>query len=522
MKTRLAPFAAFALGAGLAIAGCGDTSGHLGTTSFLKVSITGGDPGARDRLLPLTFDKSAPITIKVEAFKADGQIDTAYNGFIRITVKPGTVVNLTGPGTNGRNVPLHAGVVDGIGVSVAGSFGPTRIWAEDIGYTPVDPKRAQPPACANGIDDNGNGNVDFPAEAGCAFANDDTEDAGSYASGAGPVLHFTSPRIADVRGVAQGGAATAFPHQQVSIDTGWNSDKRSFDHSVVVTRIASDGFYATDIDDPRGYGSIFAFNFSAPPQMRICDRMKAYGGTAADFFGFTEMGFPTWELEEWDPIKRPCLVPEPHVFTSQELGRDDKAAYVTTTALTKTIAAMVRVMNDPANNVDVHIGKHLGPNFPDKPGLVPTENATNCDFNHDGKIDFNTDPEKSCSANCAADLECSEYSNFLSQSSFVLVVAAPDPVTGKPTSCQGGPGTCIRGSIQANGSASALFDPVASRGQPMHSFTGTLRYFSGGTQYTIEARCEDDIVMKMEDPIIDSGRACVHARTTSDNSSASN
>jgi hypothetical protein len=517
MKNRLAPLAGFSIGAAFAIAGCGDMYGHLGTTSFLKVAITAGDTGTRDRLLPLTFDQSAPITIRVQATRADGSIDTAYNGFVRISVKPGTVVDLNGDGTDGRNVLLHGGVAEGVGVSVAGSFGPTYIWAEDIGYVPADPKRTPPPACSNGIDDNNNGDIDFPAERGCAFANDDTEDLGGYASGASPPIYFTSPRIADMRGVAQGGAATAFPHQQVTIDTGWNADKLAFDHSVIITRIASDGFYATDIDDPRGYSSVFAYNFSAPPQMRVCDRMKSFGGTASDFFGFTEMGFPTWELEEWDPLKRPCLVPTPHLFTAQELGRDDKAAYVTTTALTKNIAAMVRVMNNPdpspSKNVDVHIGKHFGPDFPDvKGGLIPTDNATNCDFNHDGKIDFNTDPEKTCSANCAADLECSEYSNFLSQSAFVIYVAGGDPVTG----------SLITGSIQANGSASAQFDPVANRGKPIHSFTGTLRYFSGGTQYTIEARCEDDIVLDQNAPIIDTGRACVHARTSSDNSSASN
>ncbi len=512
MKTRLAPLLASAFGAALAIAGCGDTYGHLGTTSYLQVAITGGDPGARDRLLPLTFDQSAPITIKVTATRGDGQIDTSYNGYVRISVKPGTVVNLAGPGTDGRNVLLHGGVVDGIGVSVAGSFGPTHIWAEDIGYTPADPKRTPPPLCSNGADDNNNGVVDFPADPGCAFANDDTEDLGTYASGASSTLYFTSPRIADVRGVAQGGAATSFPHQQVTVDSGWDSEKREFSHSIVITRIASDGFYATDIDDTRGYSSIFAYNFTAPPQMRVCDRMKSYGGTAADFFGFTEMGFPTWELEEWNPLKRPCLVPEPHVFTSQELGRDDKAAYVTTTALTKNIAGMVRMTNDPLKGVDVHIGKHFGPNYPDPATLAMTDDATNCDFNRDGKVDFNTDPEKTCANNCTYDLECTEYSNFLSRSAFTLFISAPDPITGSP----------ITGTIQGNASSSAQFDPVANRGKSIHSFTGTLRYFSGGTQYTIEARCEDDIVIDQNTPPIDSGRACVHARTSSDNSSASN
>jgi hypothetical protein len=47
----------------------------------------------------------------------------------------------------------------------------------------------------------------------------------------------------------------------------------------------------------------------------------------------------------------------------------------------------------------------------------PDLNATNCDLNKDGKIDFSGDnPEARCSAACTADAECTEYSNFASRS----------------------------------------------------------------------------------------------------------
>jgi hypothetical protein len=76
--------------------------------------------------------------------------------------------------------------------------------------------------------------------------------------------------------------------------------------------------------------------------------------------------------------------------------------------------------------------------------------------------------------------------------------------------------------MQVNASSSPGFDPVVSRGKMLGSFTGTLRYFSGGQQFTIEARCSDDIV---EDPMaqpLPSSKACVRPRADLDNNEGSN
>jgi hypothetical protein len=515
-------------------AGCTDSFGRMGTTSRLVVAFEPNqDVGSKSAPLPLTFDRSQPIAVDITAYRIDGSVDTSYNGYVRISVKPGSVVNVTGRDVGGRNVLMRDGVATGVGVSVAGSFGETHIWAEDVGYAPADPSRAPPPQCADGIDNDGDALVDYPTDPGCAFANDDTEDPGTFAAGATPTLWFTVPRVADVRGVAGGGTATSFPHQQVSIDTGYHptvEDPTHHDWSLVVTRVSTDGFYVTDICDsdaidpdtraarcppatPRGYASVFAYNFSTPPLMRLCDRLRQLSGTASDFYGFTEMGFPTWELEEWDPRARPCLIPEPHAFTIRELQRSDTGTYLSTAALVAQIAALVRVESDPANGVDVHVSKHFGPGYPAKDAdYAPGEQATNCDLNKDGKVDFSADPERACAAACESDVECTEYSNFLSQGSFNLVMLTKEANTG----------SYVAGSIEANGRSSAQFDPIALRGKPVRAFTGTLRYFSGGTQYTIEARCADDIVVDQSAAPLPSDRACVRPRTISDNNSASN
>jgi hypothetical protein len=506
----------FVLAAAILGAACTDSFPNYAATGRFLVE-TSGAGGSRAMPLPLSFDASMPVTVKVTALLADGSLDTSFNGFVRLSVKPGTVSSVTGDGIDGRNVKLTAGVSAPVAVRFAGAYGPAHLWAEDVGYVPVDPTRTPPPQCSDGLDNDGDGLIDFPADPGCAFANDDTEEGGTYVAAASPAIYFALPRIADVRGVVNGGAATSFPHDQVQIDCGYRPDTATFAFDTVVTRISSDGFYATDLGDTRGFTSVFAFNFSTPPQMRVCDRLRGYAGTAADFFGFTEIGYPTWDLEEWDPTVRKCLVPPPYPFKPDDLPVPPQ----TTTFLLDKVASLVRVASD--GTAQVHVSKHFGPGYPAAPDFVPTDDASDCDYNKDGKVDFGHDPEKTCANNCDADPDCTEFSNFLQHNAFRLVIAA---------SGAGG----STGAILADGSTSAQFDPLALKGKPVRAFTGTMRYFNGGNQFTIEARCEDDIVVDMsaapipsdEDydktntPLDQRRYACVHARTILDNSSASN
>lgn len=483
-------------------AGCSDGFGDLRATEGIVVKVTQGDRGGKEskKRLPITLNDPKNFVLTIEAHRPDGGIDTSFNGAVRIAVKPGTVVAVDGPGTEGRNVKLTNGVAEKVTVGIVGSYGDTHILVDDVGYAAIDPTRTPAPSCADGRDNDGDHLIDYPADPGCAFANDDSEEGGTFAGGASPTIFFALPRIADVRGVSQGGAATAFPHEQIALDTGYDPDRNLFEHSVVVTRIAPDGFYLTDIDDPRGYSSVFAFNFSAPPHLSVCDRVTTMTGTASDFFGFTELGFPTWSTEEYDPKHRACLVPEPFVFTPAGLA--DIGTKL------KNQSALVRVITQ--DKMSVHVGSHFGKNFPDK-DLKLTEDATNCDFNKDGKVDFNADPEKTCAANCAADLECTEYSNYAAQSSYRLVVELANDTGGKTS-----------GTIQVDSSATARVDPLALRGKPIKSFTGTLRYFSGGAQFTIEARCEDDIIVDLKAQPLPADKACVLPRTHSDTNAGSN
>ncbi len=487
----------------LGLVACQGDFSHTGAGKRLTITMASGtNVGSKERLLGVSVARPTPFTVRIEAQEPDGAIDASFHGFVRVSSHPGTVES------QARNVQLHAGVADGVVVPVLGAFGQAHVWAEDLGYEPAEPTRSPRPQCSDGIDNNGNGLVDYPADPGCYAPNDDTEDLGTYASGVSETLFFELPRIQYVRGYDPAddgnGNATYFPNEQIQIDTGWRGGA-TYAFSTVVIRVSSTGFFAqdlqTDLSPAPGFGGIYAYNFSTPPLMRVCDRVQVLSGTSSDFYGYTELNYPTWQLEYWDTTKRPCMVPEPTVLGVAEL--EDLAR------LWQLESTLVRVQT--AGNVTVHVAAHFGPqDVPLRNGAyTPGPNASNCDFDHNGKINYADPKEGPCASACngtttaaPTDPECSEYSAFASQGDFMLLVA--DSATMAQTR------------IQANGSAANGFNPVSARGANVGAFSGTVAYFSGGSQFTIQARCEDDIVMSVGAPPLSSDVACVHPRTSID------
>jgi hypothetical protein len=491
----------------------------------LTIELKGQDDanivGTRLRPLALSVDAPQSFRIVVRAVDANGNPDATFNRYVRIAAKPGAIERLESPDSEGRNLKLTNGESPETAVKLTNAYGTTFIVADDLGYVPADPLAQPAPACSNGLDDDGDGRIDYPADEGCAFANDDNETGGTYAQGASAPIYYQLPRIADVRGLkcldpsntatCSGAGKTPYPKEQILLDTGYHDKadgSRSFDFDMVVTRISSDGFYATDTKDNRGgFNSVFSFNFNAPPRMRVCDRLKTFAGTATEFFGLTQISYPTWTLEEWDPQKRPCLVPEPQVLGPLDVPGDRGTGKVSVPPeLLSRSASLVRVLTD--GGVTVRVTPKFGPgNMPEQGGVfVPSPDATNCDLNNDGRIEFGRlptgelTPENRCSDACALDAECTEYSNFAGRSTFRLTISDGN----------------VSGAIQADATASAEFKPLERKGQPLKAFTGTLHFFSGGSQYTIEARCKDDIVVDLNATPLPSDKACVFPRTVLD------
>ena len=612
----------------------------------LKLTITEsalllGTPTDR---LPISFTTPRSFTVRVEADDENGALDKSFQGFVRFSLEPGSVVSVSGnPNSSGRNVRLVDGVADNVVVSVLGAYGDSRIWVEDLGYVPANPAGATPPQCANGIDDNHNGLIDYPVDPGCYAANDDSEDGGTYAGAVSGTISFVYPRIADVRGVNNSGGGTPFPNEQVQVDTRWNGTTTSTPKGVVVVGIGASGFFVTDIGETRGFASLYGYTYTAPSLMYVCDRLINFGGTSADFYGFTEMNYPTWSLEEWDPTVRPCLVPEPSALDTNLIGggtgslttleaglvqvppagcsgltlccnsasfaatatQIDCATITDRTALAACVQGLVARCNAVAaaageNNAKdpetacaasleryatpvtipggttmttycaastAHVAKNFGPTL--VPYVTATDGSgtvtipagsiipgqTNCDYLGTGKIDFTNAAEAACETACTANGECTEYANFVSQQQFLMVVqnrvtcgpslcasrehcctppALPDAgvptptCTAEATACAVGDTdqTGTKAGVFANGSASASFNMANSLGADVGAFTGDLEYFSGGSQFTITARCADDVILSpaMPDPMtmpygalpLPSNTACVVSRAIPD------
>ncbi len=496
----------------IAALSCQQTNGlpEQASGETIVVKLTSGNAGTAQNPAPINFDPSNAYAFHIEMHRPDGTIDTDFNSFIRISSKPGTVYAVNG-GQYGRNVLMNQGVADNVQVTIVAAFGETRVWADDVGYVPVDLTRSTPPKCADNIDNNNNGLIDYPADPGCYAPNDDTEDAGTGATGASDVIFYALPRIADVRGgPTNGGTRTAFPNEQVTIDTGYDLQSNTFKWDTIVTGLASDGFFVTDLqdgpNDPQanlGYSSVYAYTFSAPTKIGVCDRLRLFQGTSSDFYGYTELNFPTWAVEYWNPAQRPCLVPDAVILGTADWGN--------AALMFRNESALVRLASQPAVGtlpaITLHVGKTFGAGHPTYQGVdpktglplyTPTCDAngcySNCDLSGHGKVDYSDPADNACATACTADPECTEFSGYLSNGGFTIVMNEGSAIT----------------KTQGDAVAATSFDPVASAGKQIGAFTGVLRYFSGGSQFTIQARCPDDVIADPNGTPFDSAHACVN------------
>lgn len=466
---------------------CSDEPTEITGTSTFNVVITAVNGSSalptKDAPLPANRGDTEDVwDFTIQARDAFGS-PTGFNGMVRLSVEPGAVNAVVGKGAEGRNILLVDGKASGA-VKVTAVYGPARLEAEDIGYVPAAP--GNKPACSDGKDNDHDVYIDFPADPGCAFANDESEEAGSFSAGVSKPVHYALPSVRDIQG---DGATTPYPFEGMQLNTGGT-------HNVVVTRVSSDGFYVTDLSEQdKGYNSVFAFNFSTPPKMRVCDKVVYLAGTVNEFFGFTELSFPSFRLEyavNADPEDKNCYaVPEPTVLDTKTITSPD--------AMEKLESALVRVM-----------GFKVSSKFGSKPVVnnIFKVDQSNCDLNGDGQVDFESEAESSCADNCSADPECTEWTGYSARGNYKI--ASPNGVM-----------------IQIQTGTIPLFDPTAHKGEVIDAVTGTLRNFSGGSlNWTIETRCPDDLACSTSSACapaaVSSKTACFRPRSIDDNDQGTN
>lgn len=482
---RALPFLAM-LAVAPAFGSCSAEKSTIEGVSTFHVVITkvnGADPPTDENPLPANRGfTDEEWEFSIEARTARGELEP-FEGMIRLSVEPGAVVGVKGDGAQGRNILMKGGKASGTAL-VTAVYGPARLWVEDSGYVPSQP--GAEPACANGENDDPGEDVliDYPSDPGCAFANDDTEEAGTFAAGVSLPIAYELPSITDIQGE---GSATPYPYEGMEINT-------ASPHDVVVTRISSDGFYVTDVSPKAiasGYNSLFAFNFSTPPGMRVCDRVTYLAGTLTEFFGFTELSFPSFQLE-YPGEGEPCRVPEPTVLTPELI--------VNSVAMEKLESALVRI---EGYYVPSKLGSKLAI------GNIFAADKTNCDLNGDGQVDYANAAEGSCANACLEqEDDCSEWTSYSARGNY--------KVHNKKGSV-----------IQIQTGTVPLFNPTAHRGELLGSVTGTLRNFSGGSlNWTVETRCPDDLACADKGACVStplpSSQSCVRLRSIDDNDQGTN
>jgi hypothetical protein len=260
-----------------------------------------------------------------------------------------------------------------------------------------------------------------------------------------------------------------------------------------------------------------------------------------EFFGFTELSFPSYRL--YYPIEgvEPCEVPEPSVLAG--------AVIPDPIGMEKLESALVRVLG-------MHVSSKFGPN----PVVdnVPGPDASSCDLNGDGQVDFQSDAEGSCSDVCSSDPECTEWTAFSARGNYKIsgtICSHDGQACQAPADCERGAcvppqageerghctdapgvpcdtdpdcaGGCSGAQILINTGSVATFDPRAYKGKPLAAVTGTMRNFSGGSlNWTIETRCPDDLACAgggcLTEVPIASNTACVRLRTDDDNEQGTN
>ena len=478
----------------LLVAGCGHTiadpaaADRTGAVAYVSVTAE-GDRGARDRPLPFS-EESARFTVRVEVFDRNHAPLPDFNGWLGLASTPGALRLTPAAGVVGNHVRLAGGRIEGLAVSIARAYGEARLWAEDTGYVPVDPQRVPLPACSNGLDDDGDGRVDFPADTGCEAVNDDAERGGSFAVGVSEPMYFSTPLVADVQGRT---AQSPLLDQRITLEG--RSDvtapaEGDRVHRLVVTQTDNSGFYVTDIDDrscgaEHCFNSLYSFNFRTPDGMRPCDLLTTLTGSVAEFVSSTQLAQPGFQVGvEWrpdDPVAGACLIPEADVITPA-LARD-------AALLERYESGLVRVENA---RLPTLMGPALAPQ-----GRIMA-GATNCDLNNDGRITYGGSAEGNCANDCLADPTCSEWSGWARYGQITVTLDTP-------------PGEAVARVAVTPKTVSPSFDPLRPRG-PAATITGTLRQV--GPNWIVNPRCEQDLVISGDGQTVRAARdTCLHERT---------
>jgi len=263
----------------LLLGACVKTEGSTQTGPlFFTVEFT-GSPVGLDEASPGSFSTTAvDYPIRITAIGRDrAQMD--WNGSVEIKVTPGQL-------ESSETVPLVGGVANTT-VEVALAFDELRIWVSDEG---------------------------------------DIETPGSFASGVAPAIHLALPTVAELQEPLGNDDESPLTHNYVPVKA--FSDPQD-PRELIVTSVLNDGFYVTDRSQDDGtYNSLFVFTFSRPDFVVPGARLASLAGIVSEYIGYTEMQFPTYEVESTGHFAGEPSVLDPSIVCDDALMEQWEASVV--------------------------------------------------------------------------------------------------------------------------------------------------------------------------------------------------
>ena len=258
MKTRTHSFLAVALSWGLA--SCEQLIERPEGMGPLSIEVTPQSGAFGSASEVVAFEGPHTFRFDLRAVDHEGMLDSSFSGDLHLRVRP------NGELMGDEYVAMVDGVAEGVEVSVAGVHGEVQIWFEDVAQ----------------------------------------DKSGSYATGLSPSIFVAQPTIRNMQ---------EFDDVEANALEGDFVQLRAEDRDLVVTATSNDGFYVTDLDDS-AWNSLFVFTHSAPHGVYPGSRITKLDGTAEEFFGLTELGFPSYKVDgELD-------IPDALVLAAADLGDD--------------------------------------------------------------------------------------------------------------------------------------------------------------------------------------------------------
>lgn len=236
--------------------------------TFIEVSVD-APQGSVDEPVPFTAEVTqATITVRTLDINADPY---PFDGDLKLRVRPGRM-------DQDPWIQVRDGEYTG-SVSWKAAFGPTRFWASDEGDKDITSER--PP---------------------------------SFATGVSEAVFYAFPTISEMQG-------TDDPETN-QLD-GEHAEIRVEDREVVVTALATNGFWAADLlDAPGNFSGLFVYTFSKPDGVEVGSRLALLTGGNAEYLASTQLSFPFYAADGGELHTPPAPVEIEQSFCTDDLAME--------------------------------------------------------------------------------------------------------------------------------------------------------------------------------------------------------